>query len=308
MVTKKLLSGPGASTRGAGVGPALSECIRQGYNFDYFVGVSYSSLISVPLALGLHDLIEKESITLNHNKFFDVSPMTKKGGISFQGIMRAIGSIFAPKRVNSFGVQNIHRLLKQFVNEALFEQYQNGDYPIIYICAVEVESKRAVLWNIKDKSVDYNTYLDMVSASARIPIWTQSQAVTYQGKTRYYYDGGVTDTNAANLVLELHKDIDEVISIYPGGFTQNNPNPSNVNGIFQSNGSIDWMINAMLQEIVIRDIEAEFNLCNYRNIKLTQIFLPNVLENLYDTDNTRLNELKDKSIELVKKVFKNEKQ
>ena len=204
----KLLGGPGASTKGAGVGPALCECIRQGYSYDYYVGVSYSSVIAIPLAVGMLFEIEQQSVTLSHNKFFDISPITKKGKMSLAAIIRAIFSFLAPKKINSFGVQKVQKLLRKFVTKEIFDEYQNGNYPIIYICAIEVGTKTPVLWNIKEKEhVDYNTYLDMVSASSRIPIWTQPQSVTYKGETKMYYDGGVTDTNAASLVLDKHADI-----------------------------------------------------------------------------------------------------
>ena len=298
----KLLSGPGASTRGAGVGPALCECVRQGFNFDYYVGVSYSSVVAIPLALGMHKEIEEQSVTLNHNKFFDVSPMTNKGKISKRGLWRAFRSIFVPKKVNSFGIQNVQKLLKTFVTEEIFDIYQRGDYPTIYICAVEVGSKESVLWNIKEKEhVSYTTYLNMVSASSRIPVWTQPQAVTYKGETKLYYDGGVTDTNAGSLVLELHPEIKEVISIYPKPKGQAMNNSSEIKGII---GAIEWTIETMLNDVSKNDILIEASLCNEKNIKLNQIFLPNILENLYDVDPKRLMLLKDESIKKVQQKLK----
>jgi hypothetical protein len=300
---KKLLSGPGASTKGAGVGPALCECVRQGFLFDYFVGVSYSSVIAIPLALGMHRVIEHQSTTVNHNDFFDKSPMTAKGKLSHHAIFRSIGSIFAPKKFNSFGVQNVQKLLKEFVTEDLFNKYQEGDYPIIYICAVSVSDREPVLWNIKDKeNVDYQTYLDMVSASSRIPIWTQPQAVTYKGETKLYYDGGITDVNASSLVLDLHDDIKEVVSIYPG------PKPTVAGAsdeVLGITGAIEWTIDTMLRDVLSNDIIIEKDLCDHRGIELKQIFLPDVLKNLYDTDPERLLELKEKSIKEVQKHFKN---
>lgn len=308
-MNKKLLGGPGASTKGAGVGPALCECIRQGYNYDYYAAVSYSSVIAVPLALNMFKEIEEQSITLNHNKFMDVSPMNSKGKLTWRAIGRAIGSFLAPKRFNSLGVQNVQKLLKQFVTREMFEEYQNGDYPVIYICAVDKGTKKAVLWNIKEKEyVGYDTYLDMVSASSRIPIWTQPQLVTYKGESRLYYDGGITDTNAAMLVLELHNDITEVLSIYPRPEEiKHNSNPLEVNGIFSQKGSMTWMIETLVDDNITDDIKTEQQTCKDRNVKLTQIFLPTVLQSLYDVDPVRLNMLREESVKLVKDTFKTNK-
>jgi len=298
----KLLSGPGGSTKGAGIGPALCEVVRQGFDFDYYVGVSYSSVIAVPMALGMHIEIEEQSTTLNHNKFFDVSPMTKTGKISSAAIWRLIKSIFAPKKVNSLGIQNVQKLLRQFVTKERFERYQNGDFPIVYICAVEVGGQMPTVWNIKEKEhVNYETYLDMVSASSRIPVWTQPQEVTYKGETRLYYDGGMTDTNAGSLILELHEDIDEMVSIYPGPMPLLASNADEVKGII---GAIEWTIDTMLRDIIRHDIINEKDVCEHRSIGLKQIFLPNILKNLYDTNPERLHQLKEESIKEVQKHFK----
>jgi len=298
----RLLSGPGGSTKGAGIGPALCEAVRQGFDFDYYVGVSYSSIIAVLMALGMHKDVEEQSIKVTHNKVFDVAPMTKKGKISPAAVMRMIGSIFAPKKFNSLGLQNVQKLLKQFVTKELFEQYQNGDYPIVYICAVGVGDQMPTLWNIKEKEfVSYETYLDMVSASSRIPVWTQPQAVTYKGETKLYYDGGMTDTNAGSLVLDLHSDITEVVSIYPGPIPLAASNADEVKGVI---GAIEWTIDTMLRDIIRNDIINEKDVCGDKGIALKQILLPDVLKNLYDTDPKRLQQLKEESIAEVQKYFK----
>ena len=56
---------------------------------------------------------------------------------------------------------------------------------------------------------------------------------------------------------------------------------------------------------ITNDIKSEVSKCIDKNGNLTQIFLPDELKNLYDTDPGRLKELKDKSIAEVKKHFEN---
>ena len=141
----------------------------------------------------------------------------------------------------------------------------------------------------------------MVSASSRIPVWTQPQEVTYKGETKLYYDGGMTDTNAGSLVLELHNDITEVVSIYPGPIPLLASNVNEVKGII---GAIEWTIDTMLRDIIRNDVINEKDICGHKNIALKQIFLPDVLKNLYDTNPQRLKQLKEESIKEVQKYFK----
>ena len=269
----KLLSGCGASTRGAGVGGCLVEASKY-FDFDAFIGVSYSAVVGVPLAMGMHEEILKESATLTHNKFFKVSPMTKKGKLSFRGAMRLIGSISSPKKIHSFGVQDVQPLLKKFITKDIFNQYKKGNYPPVFVCAVCVETQLPVVWNVKE--LEYEKYLKVVSASSRIPVWTQMQEID----GLHYYDGGVTDTNASVLMFDKF-DIKEIVSIYPRPENFQGKEAPGVCGIV---GSINWTIDTMLKNISYNDALVEKLECDRRNIKLKQIFLPYVLENLYDTD------------------------
>jgi hypothetical protein len=276
----KLLSGCGASTRGAGVGAALVESAKR-FHFDIFIGVSYSAVVGVPLALGMYEEILQESSTLTHNKFFDVSPMTKKGVLSFKGVMRLLGSISKPKKIHSFGVQNVTKILEKFVTKEIFQTYKEGNFADVYVCAVCVETQLPVIWNVKH--LTYENYLKVVSASSRIPVWTQMEEI----EGLHYYDGGVTDTNASILLLEKLP-IKEVVSIYPRpeDFAEK-PVPE-VCGIV---GAINWTIDTMLKNISFNDAIVEKLYCEQHGIELKQIFLPYVLKNLYDVNPERLKKL-----------------
>jgi len=288
----KLISGCGASTRGAGVGTALVESAKR-FNFDAFIGVSYSAVVGVPLALGMYEDIERESVSLNHNTFFKVPPMNKKGGLSFKAVMRLLGSISAPKKYHSFGVQDVKPILKKFVSKSLFEKYKKGYYPDVYICAVCVETQQPVVWNVKE--LDYETYLKVVSASSRIPVWTQYEKIGCY----HYYDGGVTDTNASVLLLDKLP-IKEVVSIYPRPANFEGKKVPNVDGIV---GAINWTIDTMLKNVSYNDSLVERLECEKRNISLRQIFLPYVLDNLYDVDPARLKQLQDLAKKETDRVF-----
>ena len=276
-----LLSGSGASTRGAFVGSALVEIAKK-RKFNYFVGVSYSAIIGVPLALGLYDEIINETLKIKHSDFFKVSPMNNKGKFSFAAVNRLIGSIFSPNKIKSFGVQDVKPILKKFITKELFKKYQNGNYADVYICAVNAETQNPKIWNVKDKNICYEEYLKIVSASSRIPVWTQPQLI--DGVE--YYDGGVTDTNASSLIIDLNKDIKTVYSVYPRPKDFKGKAAPKTAGIL---GAITWTIDTMLKDVSRNDVIKERDICEHRKIELFQFFPEKyVLSNLYDVDPRKL--------------------
>lgn len=279
-----LLSGSGASTMGAFTGSALVEIAKR-EKFDYFIGVSYSSIIAIPLVLGMYEEIIKESTNLKHKDFFKISPLNEKGNFTFLGIARLIGSIFWPNKIKSFGLQDVKPIVKKFVSKSIFNKYQNGDWPIIYISAINADTQKPQIWNIKNKSINYEKYLKIVSASSRIPVWTQPEII--DGVE--YYDGGVTDTNAGSLIIDMNKDIKKVYSVYsrPKGF-KGKIAPERA-GII---GAIVWTIDTMLKDVSINDELSEIKTCNERGIKLQQFFPTKyVLTSLYDVSKIKLLEL-----------------
>lgn len=279
-----LLSGAGASTAGAFTGAALVEIARR-TKFEYFCGVSYSAIIGVPLALGMYNTIIDKTNNLTHKDFFKVPPMDAAGRFTFKAHLRALASIFAPNRFKSFGVQDVRPLLKRFITPQLFRTYQNGNFPVVYICAVNADTQEPQIWNVKNKSITYDKYLDIVAASARIPVWTQPQIID----GAEYYDGGVTDTNAAGLVLLMNNDIKKVFSVYsrPKGF-KGKLVPER-RGIV---GAINWTIDTMLKDVSRNDERNERALCKNKNIDLVQIFPSKyILTNLYSVQRSHLLEL-----------------
>lgn len=280
-----LLSSSGASTAGAFVG-ACAVTVAQNVKFDYFCGVSYSAVIGLPLVLKKYDAIKQLTTNLKHKDFFKVAPMTEKGKLTPAANARALASLFFPKKIKSFGLQDVRPILAAHVSEYEFEQYQdNAAAPVVYVVAVNADTQAPVVWNLKNKDINYQGYLDRVAASSRIPVWTQPQEIDGVD----YYDGGVTDTNAAALILDMNRDIKKCFSIYPRpkGFKGKIAPPRD--GIA---GAIAWTIDTMLKDVSKNDEQTERQTCKELGVKLAQIF-PNkyLLTNLYDTDRARLLEL-----------------
>jgi len=295
-----ILSICGASTAGAGVSGACEYVTDKGYKPTHLITVSYGSVISLPLLLGKKEAIKQVSLNLNHKQFFRVSPMTKKGNISFWGLMRILGSVVAPNKIKSIGVQDVQGLLKTHVSKKEFYDYQKSDKAVIYICTVKASTMEPVLFNIKDRSVTYQRYLDIVSASSRIPVWTQPMVIDGEE----YYDGGITDINASCLLLDKFKDsgqkVNELVSIYPFG-RGNKVEGKTIKGVF---GAIFWLIETLIKNVGKNDTLEEMFKCKNRDIKLSQIHIPKILDSLYDVDKPRLLKLYNLGLQSAKDNFR----
>lgn len=282
-----ILSICGASTAGAGVCGVLEELQRSDFKATHYVCTSYGSVVALPFVLGKLEDIKRVTLEIDHKNFFKVVPMTKKGGITVIGIIRSIASLIFPNKIKSVGIQDIQGLLKNYVSEKEFLWYQNSELPEIFICAVKVCNMEPELFNIKDKSVSYQQWLDITSASSRIPVWTQP--MTLEGNE--YYDGGVTDINPSCLLLDKFNSrgevVKELVSIYPFG-KGNKVEGKAVRGVI---GAIIWIIEALVKNVGKNDALEERFKCDYRGISLSQIFIPKILSNTYDTNPSRLKEL-----------------
>ena len=298
MQGKKILSLPGGATKGAGIAGAAYVVVHEfGFVPDAIVGVSYGALAAVPVALGMWDELLAESKQLNLRKIFTVSPTTPKGKISWAAIWRAI------RGETSLGVQDIKPILRKVITPERFKEYQNGPYAECYVLACEYKKRKAVLWNLKDPAVTYEKYLAYVQASALIPIATQAE--TIDGVD--YYDGGLIDHNGGARLCRLLESqgvqIDWLVSIYPRPEKFDVPplpEPKNVLDV--ALGVIDIQkveisLNDQADEIAY--LREHYQSKNY--FQLTQIFLPWVLDHLYDVDNDALEYLQEQSMNATRR-------
>lgn len=279
----------GGATRFAGLVSAAIECYKHGYLPKIIAGTSSGALMSLPLALGKFDTILQASINVERDDFFDISPTTNKGKISWCGVFRALFGYY------SFGVQNIPDLLRKYVSKEEFESYQKDDsMPDIFIMAVNANTANPKFWNLKDDTIDYEKYLLIVAASCAIPIMTQAIWIDDQP----YFDGGMRNHIPSAAILSKYN-IGRSISIYarPQKFVEFDDKWGD--GIIK----MIWRtIRIMSIAISKADERNEKAICLLKNIKNCQIFIPNILDSLYDTND--LNILAEESANVAKIVLK----
>lgn len=204
----KGLSLSGGSTKIAGIaGAAIEICKRHNYKPDYITGISAGAILAVPLALGLYDDIRYITQNLTLSDVFSIKPVTKKGKVSFRGIMRLI------RGKESLGEQcNLTETIKKVVTKDLFDKYKRGDFAKVYIGATDMSTGIMKYYNIK--SMSYNEYLKVVNASASIPFFTESVKIQNFGRQPYHLmDGGLRDSIGSHWLMR-NKNIKEHISVY----------------------------------------------------------------------------------------------
>lgn len=265
-----------------------AKAIYSTYNPDVITGVSAGAIASVPIALGLWNEMISTGINLTLDTLFKVSPVNDKGEI------RLTKSLFTH---GSLGEQRIQELLSNFISPELYEEYKYGNYPTCYVQTVERKTKAKHVWNLKS-NLSYEKFLDIVAASAAIPIYTQGIWIN----DTEHYDGGLKDVivNTDWIINTLNPS--EMVTVY------SLPEEEQVNThhekiklahkwlkFLRLGGLLTDVFEILLEESRITDGKNERLLCKENKIKLTQYYLPRVLEGFYDVDSLKLQQLYNKA-------------
>jgi predicted acylesterase/phospholipase RssA len=194
----------GGGTIGAAYAGQISELIKAGLLPSKIIAVSVTAVQGIAIALAAHNeewrhkLLEY-SRNLVLKDFFDVSPVNKKGKLSWAAIMRLIAG------KTSLGVQNTGKLLDKLIGEEGYNIYKKDPNTApVYVAAVDYDTRKLVLINLKDKNKTWKQVKNDIEKSSVIPFWVQGvEDVDEEGVARLYYDGGVTDQNAGNTAKDL---------------------------------------------------------------------------------------------------------
>jgi len=268
--------------------------VKKVFDFTDLVVTSASAIASLPFVIGMYEELIEEGENLEVKDFMKVSPTNSKGGFSWRAIFRAIRSFLPFTKVNSFGVQDVSKLLKKYVTPEVFQQYKEGNYPNIHVYYVDPDTKTPCIENAKNCT--YQEFIDLVQTSSKI------QPMVEHGifRDKPGVDGGMYLSGAVGYFIEEgyfeKEEVEEVYSIYV--WTNPNPKPdskwknniaTNIKGAidsFKAGGK--WAFP-----------RHEYWFCKANNIPLTQLFCPDLHDTTYDLDSLKENGLKTK--EVVKK-------
>lgn len=285
-IGKKALFLSGGSTKFVGLASAAIRLYQLGYRPDIIGGVSAGSIVTLPLVLGYHDKLLEIGVNLDFKSMFEIPPLNKKGKITIKSAFRMLFG------KNSLGIQNLKPIISSIITEEDFKRYQLEDHPVIYILAVNPTDGSRKLWNLKDENINYEKYLKIISASSQIPVVTQPEYIDGE----YYYDGGIRNHTPSTKILSIRDDISKFISIYsrPKDFRKIDTSwDKNVFKVLMRTTQI------MTFEISKRDEEMERLIAENKNIEFKQLFLPTVLNSMFDTNPNLLQIILKEGVDVV---------
>lgn len=285
----KLLDGSGGSTKGIGILSAWTTLYNDyKYYPDIISGISVSAIFAVAFALGKFKEMESLFLNLTLKDIFSKSPVNEKGNITICALWRAF-------RGKALGEQRaVIKHLSDIVSQAEFEAYKRSAmYPDVVIMSVDLRNARRIFVNVK--SLSYKDFLEHTLASGSIPGYTMP--VTLDG---VQYDGGVRDHSIAAYMMEKYP-IKTAVSVFS--------RPKDLSALAPwepKNLSVDVLmrtIDILNYEISKGDEHEQQVIAERNSIELHQLFLPKVLQSLYDLDHARLRELHQAGKKMVHDYF-----
>ena len=271
----------GGGTKIGGLFSAAEVVLREKhYTPGIISGISAGALLTAPLAMGKFDQVRELVLDYSMNDFFSQRPVTTSGNLS----MHALRNFFCGKPF--LGRQdNLPKTIAKVVSADDFEQYKTSDAPVCVVGTVDFISGGRKYFNLKE--LTYNEYLLAVNASASIPIFTN--AVMLRGY--YLFDGGVRDHIATAWMLQHFPEISETVSIYsrPKDYKVLPSEFSDKNLI----KILERYTEIVSTEVSKNDEWMEDMICRERNIRQTKIFLPRMMDSVYDVKREHLRQIYD---------------
>lgn len=287
------LDGSGGGTKGEAIKTVWDSVTKEGFKPDIISGNSIMALIQVPYAIGLvrpsvMSKLNKMLETFTLDTIWRYSPINEKGKLTARAVFRAITS------KSGLGEMSIDSVLRELVPKELFLQYQiRNVYADCINMSVDYKSGSRIFKSMK--TVDsYEDFINYSVASASIPVFAEPICLD----NKILFDGGVRDHSIGSKVMRLHNPT-ETISVFsrPKNYdiTNNSWEAKNVLEVLLRT------IDIMNMEISKNDEVEQKKVASDLGIKLSQGFLPSIMNGPYDVNRERLNELKDKA-KLVKLV------
>jgi predicted acylesterase/phospholipase RssA len=308
-MNEKKLKHLGISGGGTKIG-ALYAAARiiieeKGYEPDIISGISAGALLSVPLALKKYSKINELVSDIKMEYFFSENPLTPDGK---PDPWNAGAKLM--QRLHYLGQQdNLEKTLKSVVSEEDFRTYQNGEYPICIVGAVDFYTGARVYVNLKDKRVKYKDFPKFVNGSGSIPVYTAGIEIEKKfwtiDKIKYekafLFDGGVLDHSPTAEVLRVFGDkILHTCTIFsrPKKYQNAIKDPR-----FKPKNyveTLDRYLDISLVEISKNDEYMEEKIAEEKGITYQKsIFLPWIMKHIYDINPKRLSRLRTKAEELA---------
>lgn len=271
------ISGGGTKIGGL-FGMAEVLLAEKSYRPDIISGISAGAILGLPLAMGKFDEIREWVLEYSLRDFFSQPPVKQNGRLTLRAYWNFLtGKPYLGKQ------ENLPKTIAKVITPEVFGEYVSGNYPVCIVGAVDFIAGGRKYINLKE--VDYETCLQAVNASASIPIYTE--AVRLNGW--YLFDGGVRDHIGTAWILKRYQGVTESVSLYsrPEDF-QVLPEEFSDRNLLKI---LARYVDITNTEVSKNDEWMEDAICRERNIRQHKVFLPRVMDSVYDTDPGRLQQV-----------------
>lgn len=275
----------------------VCETLLKTYKPNVLSGTSAGALMCLLIPNVDWDDINDPNLKLYKNTILNITPdyiwnlkpVNKNGSITIPAAFRVITG------ASSLGdMSNLEYTIKSLISPDMFyKNFSNSKYKHIFINTVSFNTGAREVFDITKLS--YENAIRVVIASSSIPVFAQPVESINTPK-EYFYDGGVRNHVPSTWVLNNLKNVSESVTVFTRPkdckIIEGMWEPSNIYEV------LTRTIDIMNLEISKSDEKEEKLICERDHIKLTQLFLPKVLESLYDTDNGRLLKLYNEGLKL----------
>jgi len=299
MKDRRILSVTGGSTKFIQLVAGMIKLEEKGYNFTDIICKSASGIAVLPFVFGLHEELVQEGLNVEFEKIFTSTPVTRTGGIHFKGIIRAVLSFLFPN-ITAFGKQDTKHLIRKYITKDMYRKYLTGDYPNIHVVTVDNTQGIPVIFNLKNIFC-YEEALSIIAGSSKITPMVEYEP--FEGLC--LVDGGMILAGGAGYIMETNyiksERVESVVSLY----SWTNPFPD---------CSEDWKKNVFSNTKRSSELlkaggkyygpRHEYWYCKANGIPLEQLFVPDVLDQLYDIDDKDLENAYNQTLEYLDKKLK----
>jgi predicted acylesterase/phospholipase RssA len=286
----KHLGFSGAGFAIPGIAGAGYELLKSGYNPDIISGVSSGAILTFIICASKNRLetIKNNAIGFKSTQVFKHPPFNKNGKITIRSIWNAITKNYLSKQ------DRLDDFLRSVVSKQDWEDYINDENSITgVIMSVDLLSGSRIFHKLKEMT--YEDAILAVVSSTSIPVFANS--VEY--KDYLLVDGGVRNHILTDWILDNY-DIEQTINVFarPQDFKKitTKEKLSNTYKI------LERTVEIMQFEISKNDEQLAELKCIKRGIKYNNIYIKNILKNVYDVDIKKQEELFNTGIEEAKKI------
>lgn len=264
-----------------GIAGASVNLLQQGFKPDIISGVSSGAILAFLYTFAENpiDIIENDIVNFSTKDVFKNEPINNKGKLTFRSIWNLLTKGYLSDN------EQLKKTLMKYVSEKTFNSKKNNfETPKCLVLCVDISSGKRIVKNLNDLS--YSDAVSTVVASTSIPIITKP----LKTDNMILFDGGIRNHILTEYIFDIY-DIKNSYSVFSR--PSDCFNPKHPDKLKSSISILMRTIEIMQYEISKSDEQLADLKAKEKGINNCNIFLPRVLDNIFENDKSKLKELYD---------------